>query len=177
MKKTINKYNFLLIGILAIGFVIFLGKSSFSQVKGYELNLVLDKSQLRKTASKRHLAYWKMDDKNMGPWDTMRLAKDCDKMTIDQIDKKMGKEAKYSEKSKLNLDGKEYDEISDEIFAKNKEKIKDVIKIKNLEEGAYLIKETDDSFKASKAKDKLTTRIEYVGKESVLDGVLELEAN
>ena len=177
MKKTIYKYNFLLIGILAIGFVIFWGKSSFSQVKGYELDLVLNKSQLRKTASKRQLAYWRMDDKNMGPWDTMRLAKDCDKMTIDQIDKKLGKKAKYSEKSKLNLDGKEYDEISDEIFAKNKEKIKDVIKIKNLEEGAYLIKETDDSFKASKAKDKLTTRIEYVGKESAQDGVLRLEAN
>lgn len=177
MKKTINKYHFLLIGILAIGFAIFFGTSSFSQVKGYELDLVLDKSQLGKTASKRQLAYWRMDDKNMGPWDTMRLAKDCDKMTIDQIDKKLGKKAKYSEKSKLNLDGKEYDEISDEIFAKNKEKVKDVIKLKNLEEGAYLIKETDDSFKASKAKDKLTTRIEYVGKESVLDGVLELEAN
>ena len=177
MKKTIYKYNFLLIGILAIGFVIFWGKSSFSQVKGYELDLVLDKSQLRKTASKRHLAYWKMDDKNMGPWDTMRLAKDSDKMTIEELNKKMGKEAKYSEKSKLNLDGKEYDEISDEIFAKNKDKVKDVIKLKNLEEGAYLIKETDDSFKASKAKDKLTTRIEYVGKESAQDGVLELEAN
>lgn len=177
MKKTINKYPFLLIGILAIIFVIFWGKSSFSQTKRYELDLVLDKNQLRKTASKRQLAYWRMDDKNMGPWDTMRLAKDCDKMTIDQIDKKLGKKAKYSEKSKLNLDGKEYDEISDEIFAKNKEKVKDVIKIKNLEEGAYLIKETDDSFKASKAKDKLTTRIEYVGKESAQDGVLELEAN
>lgn len=177
MKKTINKYHFLLIGILAIAGVIFLGKYSFSQANGYELDLILDKSQLGKTASKRQLAYWRMDDKNMGPWDTMRLAKDCDKMTIDQIDKKLGKKAKYSEKSKLNLDGKEYDEISDEIFAKNKEKIKDVIKIKNLEEGAYLIKETDDSFKASKAKDKLTTRIEYVGKESVLDGVLELEAD
>lgn len=177
MKKTINRYNFLLVGILAIGFVIFFGTSSFSQVKGYELDLVLDKSQLGKTASKRQLAYWRMDDKNMGPWDTMRLAKDCDKMTIDQIDKKLGKKAKYSEKSKLNLDGKEYDEISDEIFAKNKDKVKDVIKIKNLEEGAYLIKETDESFKASKAKDKLTTRIEYVGKESAQDGVLELEAN
>lgn len=177
MKKTINKYHFLLIGIIAIAGVIFWGKNSFSQVKGYELDLVLDKSQLRKTASKRHLAYWRMDDKNMGPWDTMRLAKDCDKMTIDQIDKKLGKKAKYSEKSKLNLDGKEYDEISDEIFAKNKDKVKDVIKIKNLEEGAYLIKETDESFKSCKAKDKLTTRIEYLGKESAPDRILELEAN
>lgn len=177
MKKTIYKYNFLLIGILAIGFVIFWGKSSFSQVKGYELDLVLDKSQLGKTASKRQLAYWRMDDKNMGPWDTMRLAKDCEKMTIDQIDKKMGKKAKYSEKSKLNLDGKEYDEISDEIFAKNKDKVKDVIKLKNLEEGAYLIKETDESFKSCKAKDKLTSRIEYVGKESASGGLLELQAD
>lgn len=177
MKKTINKYQFLLIGILAIAGVIFLGKHSFSQANGYELDLILDKSQLGKTSSKRQLAYWRIDDKNMGPWDTMRLAKDSDKMTIKELNKKMGKDAKYSEKSKLSLNGREYEEMTDEMFSKNKDKIKDVIKIKNLEEGAYLIKETDESFKASKAKDKLTTRIEYVGKESAQDGVLELEAN
>ena len=177
MKKTINKYHFLLIGLLAIGAMIFLSLQSFGYSSGYELNLVLDKSQLGKTASKSQLVYWKMDDTNMGPWDTMRLAKDADKMTIEGLNKKIGTNAKFSGVSKLYLNGKEYDGMNKEMFEKNKDKIKEIIKIKNLKEGSYLIKETDESFKSSKAKDKLTTRLEYVGKESAQDGVLELEAN
>ena len=41
----------------------------------------------------------------------------------------------------------------------------------------HLIKETDESFNESKAKEKLTNRIEYLGKESAPDGVLSLESN
>lgn len=177
MNKTINKFQIIFICLLAIGGVIFLGKYSLSQAKGYDLELVLDKNNLTQTASKRQLVYWKMDDTNMGPWDTMRLAKDADKMTIEELNKKMGTNAKFSEISKLYFNGKEYDGMNKEMFDKNKDKIKEIIKIKNLKEGSYLIKETDESFKSSKAKDKLTTRIEYVGKESAQDGVLELEAN
>lgn len=177
MNKTIKKLQIIFFCLLLLGAVIFLSLKSFGHSRGYELDLVLGRNNLTNTASNRQLAYWKIDDKNMGPWDTMRLAKDCDKMTIDQINKKMGKVAKYSEKSKLYLGGREYDEIGDEMFEKNKDKIKDIIKIKKLEPGAYLIKETDESFKVSKAKDKLTTRIEYVGQESARDGVLELEAD
>ena len=61
------------------------------------------------------------------------------------------------------------------MYEKNKSKVRDVIKMKGLEEGAYLIKETDESFKESKAKEKLITRIEYVGKESAPEGILDLD--
>lgn len=179
MKRIFNK-KIIGLGVLVLVFAgFFLAKSYANREKGYEIDLTLkiegeqDPSIVR--PSHRQVVYYKINKENMGPWEMMRLAKDCDKMSVEEVSKKLGQEAKYSEKSKLVFDNKEYDQMTDAMFDKNKGKVKEKIQIKNLKEGSYLIKETDESFKKSKAKEKLRTRIEYVGKESAPDGVLDLE--
>lgn len=176
MTKMFNK-KILILGILVLVFAgIFLAKSYANKNDGYEIDLGVkiksDEEMAR--ASHRQVAYWKVKEDGMGPWDIMRLAKDCDEMSLGEISKKLGSEPKYSEKSQLYFDGKAYDQMTSAMYEKDKGKIKEKIKIKNLDEGAYLIKETDQSFKESGAKEKLRTRIEYVGKESAPDGILDL---
>ena len=95
-------------------------------------------------------------------------------MSFEEISKKFGSEPKYSEKSQLFFDGKAYNQMTSAMYEKNRSKVKEKIKMKNLEEGPYLIKETDQSFKESGAKERLRTRIEYVGKESAPEGILDL---
>ena len=181
MKKILNKK---IIGLSCLVFVFaafFLVKAYANKAYGYEIRMDIKMSKGEEKSlilpSKRQVAYWKIEEGKMGPWDVMRLAKDCDSMSLGEISKKLGQEPKYSDKSKIIYDGKAYDKMTSAMYEKNKGKIKEEIKIRNLKEGAYLIKETDESFKQSKAREKLTTRIEYVGKESAPEGVLELEDN
>lgn len=179
MKKIFKK-KFAALFALALLFVgVLLVKSYVKMETGYEIRIGMDILEKNTNTtihpSGRQVAYWKIEDNKMGPWDIMRLAKDCDEMTIAQISKKLGQEPKYSKKSKLDYDGKDYDKMSPAMYEKNKSKVRDVVKMKVLGEGAYLIKETDESFKESKAYEKLTTRIEYVGKESAPEGILDLD--
>ena len=181
MKKILNKK---MIGLLALVLVLgggYFAKSYADRQKGYEIRIGMEVEENSDNSiihpNGRQVAYFRMEDDKMGPWDMMRFAKDSDKMTIAEISKKLGQNPGYSKKSKLSYDGKDYDKMTSAMYEKNKDKVRDVIKMEGLEEGAYLIKETDESFKESKAKEKLTTRIEYLGKESAPDGVLSLEAN
>lgn len=176
MKMKFNK-KVLILGILGLVFTgVFLAKSYANKNGGYEIDLGVkiksDEEMVK--ASNRQVAYWKVKEDGMGPWDIMRLAKDCDEMSFEEISKKFGSEPKYSEKSQLFFDGKAYDQMTSAMYEKNKSKVKEKIKMKNLEEGPYLIKETDQSFKESGAKERLRTRIEYVGKESAPEGILDL---
>lgn len=176
MKMKFNK-KVLILGILGLVFAgVFLAKSYANKNGGYEIDLGVkiksDEEMVK--ASNRQVAYWKVKEDGMGPWDIMRLAKDCDEMSFEEISKKFGSEPKYSEKSQLFFDGKAYDQMTSAMYEKNKSKVKEKIKMKNLEEGPYLIKETDQSFKESGAKERLRTRIEYVGKESAPEGILDL---
>ena len=179
MKKIFNKKIVGLFGLILVFAGIFLVKSYANKNDCYEMDIeVKIKSNEEKIkASHRQVAYWKVKQDKMGPWDIMRLAKDCDEMSLGEISKKLGTNPKYSEKSQLIFNDKAYDQMSTAMYEKNKDKIKEKIKIKNLEEGAYLIKETDQSFKESEAKEKLRTRIEYLGKESAPEGILNLEEN
>lgn len=176
MKMKFNK-KVLILGILGLVFAgVFLAKSFANKNGGYEIDLGVkiksDEEMVK--ASNRQVAYWKVKEDGMGPWDIMRLAKDCDEMSFEEISKKFGSEPKYSEKSQLFFDGKAYDQMTSAMYEKNKSEVKEKIKMKNLEEGPYLIKETDQSFKESGAKERLRTRIEYVGKESAPEGILDL---
>lgn len=176
MKMKFNK-KVLILGILGLVFAgVFLAKSFANKNGGYEIDLGVkiksDEEMVK--ASNRQVAYWKVKEDGMGPWDIMRLAKDCDEMSFEEISKKFGSEPKYSEKSQLFFDGKAYDHMTSAMYEKNRSKVKEKIKMKNLEEGPYLIKETDQSFKESGAKERLRTRIEYVGKESAPEGILDL---
>ena len=181
MKKIFDKKIAALFALVLVFVGGFLVKSYADKEEGYEIKIGMEvmenKGNTTIHPSGRQVAYFKIEDDKMGPWDMMRFAKDSDEMSISEISKKLGQEAKYSAKSKLVYDGKDYDKMTSAMFEKNKGQVKDVVRIKGLEEGAYLIKETDESFKASKDKEKITTRIEYVGKESAPDGVLDLEAN
>ncbi|WP_308653314.1 hypothetical protein [uncultured Anaerococcus sp.] len=176
MKMKFNK-KVLILGILGLVFAgVFLAKSYANKNGGYEIDLGVkiksDEEMVK--ASNRQVAYWKVKEDGMGPWDIMRLAKDCDEMSFEEISKKFGSEPKYSEKSQLFFGDKAYDQMTSAMYEKNKSKVKEKIKMKNLEEGPYLIKETDQSFKESGAKERLRTRIEYVGKESAPEGILDL---
>ena len=177
MKKIFSKKIILLAGLALVFGGIFLAKSYANKKGGYEIDLAVkiksDEQMAR--ASHRQVAYWKVKEDGMGPWDIMRLAKDSDEMSLGEISKKLGSEPNYSEKSQLFFDGKAYDQMTTAMYEKKKDKIKEKIRIKNLEEGAYLIKETDQSFKESGAKERLRTRIEYIGKESAPDGILDLD--
>lgn len=181
MKKIINKKIVALFALVLVFVGGFLVKSFADKGRGYEIRIGMEvgpnKGNTTIHPSGRQVAYFKIEDDKMGPWDMMRFAKDSDEMSVAEISKKLGQEAKYSAKSKLVYDGKDYDKMTAAMFEKNIGQVKDVIKMTGLEEGAYLIKETEESFKASKAKEKITTRIEYVGKESAPEGGLELEAN
>ena len=64
----------------------------------------------------------------------MRFAKDSDKMTIAEISKKLGQNPGYSKKLKLSYDGKDYDKMTSAMYEKNKDKVRDVIKMEGLEE-------------------------------------------
>ena len=176
MKMKFNK-KVLILGILGLVFAgVFLAKSFANKNGSYEIDLGVkiksDEEMVK--ASNRQVAYWKVKEDGMGPWDIMRLAKDCDEMSFEEISKKFGSEPKYSEKSQLFFDGKAYNQMTSAMYEKNRSKVKEKIKMKNLEEGPYLIKETDQSFKESGAKERLRTRIEYVGKESAPEGILDL---
>lgn len=177
MKKTFNKKLIAICGIILLVAGIFLVKSFANKSGGYEIDLAVkinsDKENVM--AGQRQVAYWKVKEDGMGPWDIMRLAKDSDEMSIEEISKKLGSEPQYSEKSKLVFNGKDYEQMTGAMYEKNKDQVREIIKVKKLEEGAYLIKETDQSFKESGAKEKLRTRIEYVGKESAPDGILNLD--
>lgn len=177
MKRIFNKKILVLSVVVLVFAVIFLAKAYADKNGGYEIDLAvkIESNAENIRASQRQVAYWKVKEDGMGPWDIMRLAKDSDGMSLGEISKKLGTESKYSEKSKLFFDDKAYDQMTSAMYEKNKGKIKEKIKIKNLEEGAYLIKETDQSFKESGAKEKLRTRIEYVGKESAPEGILDLD--
>ena len=177
MKRILNKKIIILAGLVLAFAGIFLAKSYADKNWGYEIDLAVKTKTGEENirASHRQVAYWKVKEGGMGPWDIMRLAKDSDDMSLGEISKKLGSQPKYSEKSQLFFDGKAYDQMTSAMYEKNKGDVREKIRIKNLEEGAYLIKETDQSFKESGAKEKLRTRIEYVGKESAPDGILDLD--
>lgn len=179
MKKIFNKKTMGLCGVVVLVTLFFLVKSYANKLGDYQMKIGMKINQKVEDSlifpGHRQVAYWKIEDGKMGPWDLMRLAKDSDKMTLGEISKKLGQEPKYSSKSKLVFDGKEYDKMTDAMYEKNKARVKEEIQIKNLQEGSYLIKETDQSFKESMAKERIRTRVEYIGKESAPNGVLNLE--
>ena len=96
MKKIFKK-KFAALFVLALLFVgVLLVKSYAKMEKGYEIRIGMEVLEKKENTtihpSGRQVAYWKIEDNKMGPWDIMRLAKDCDEMTIAQISKKLGQE-------------------------------------------------------------------------------------
>lgn len=139
MKKIFKK-KFAALFALALLFVGVLLVKSYVKMEGdYEIRIgmeVLEKKEnITIHPSGRQVAYWKIEDNKMGPWDIMRLAKDCDEMTIAQISKKLGQEPKYSKKSKLDYDGKDYDKMSPAMYEKKQEQGKRCGKNERLRRG------------------------------------------
>ena len=124
-------------------------------------------------ASGRQLAYFKINTDKMNPWDLMRLSKDANEMSLADLEEKLGQKAKLSQKSQLYKDDKKINTSKSE----NLPDLKDYILIDGLDEGTYLICESDESLKNSKSKKKLQASVEYVGEESTKNKVLNLIAN
>ena len=139
MKKVLNKKMIGLCCLLFVFLAFFLAKAYANKTGGYEIRMDIKMSKGQEKSlilpSKRQVAYWKIEEGKMGPWDVMRLAKDCDSMSLGEISKKLGKEPKYSDKAEIFYDGKAYDKMTSAMYEKNKAKIKEEIRIRNLEEG------------------------------------------
>ncbi len=128
-------------------------------------------------ASNRAVKVYKLKvDKEMTEDDSLKLAKDYDALTIADAEKKLKDEKKFdkeipSEKSKFIYGGKAIDVIDKnsikDFKLENLDLDKEHIFVKDLEEGYYLIKETDESKKIPDAK--LNTFVVKLSKDSVND--------
>ena len=170
MKKIYKKL------ILLLGFALVVGISfrAFGLADdGYELRVGLDNKTIQKydvvLPSERKIAYFKLDETKMGPWDFMRLSKDSESLTIKEIEEKLGQKASISENSKLFFDGKFYDKMSSAMYEKNKDQVREKVFIKNLEEGTYLIKVIGGDKNPGKSI------VEYIGKEASQNNIVELD--
>lgn len=139
-------------------------------------------------ASNREVKVYKLKlDKDMTEDDSLKLAKDYDALTIADAEKKLKDEKKFdkeipSEKSKFIYGGKAIDVVDKnsikDFKLENLDLEKEHIFIKDLEEGYYLIKETDESKKIADAK--LNTFVVKLSKDSVNDNntlVLDAKVN
>lgn len=126
-------------------------------------------------ASNRAVKVYKLKvDKEMTEDDRLKLAKEYDALTIEAAEKKLKDEKKFdkeipSEKSKFIYSGKAIDVIDKNSIKdfKLENLDKEHIFVKDLEEGYYLIKETDESKKIPDAK--LNTFVVKLSKDSVND--------
>lgn len=128
-------------------------------------------------ASNREVKVYKLKlDKDMTEDDSLTFAKDYDALTIADAEKKLKDEKKFdkeipSEKSKFIYSGKAIDVVDKnsikDFKLENLDLEKEHIFVKDLEEGYYLIKETDESKKIADAK--LNTFVVKLSKDSVND--------
>lgn len=162
--------------ILFLGFalVVGVGFRAFGLADdGYELRLGLDNKIIQKEdqllPSERKIAYFKLDETKMGPWDFMRLSKESESLTLKEIEERLGQKASISENAKLFFDGKFYDKMTSAMYEKNKDQIKEKVSIKNLDEGTYLLKVIGGDENSGKSI------VEYIGKEASKNNIVELD--
>lgn len=128
-------------------------------------------------ASHREVKVYKLKvDKELTEEDRLNLAKEYDALTIADAEKKLNEEKKLekeipSEKSKYIYNGEAFEVIDKNTITdfklENLNLEKERISVKDLEEGYYLIKETDESKKIPKAK--LNTFVIKLDKDTVND--------
>lgn len=189
MKKFFkSRYiSFLLALLMVVGVFLPRGGAFAKDDSKYNIDIAINihnKDEIKKrldngeqiVASNREVKVYKLKlDKDMTEDDSLKLAKDYDALTIADAEKKLKDEKKFdkeipSEKSKFIYSGKAIDVVdknSIKDFKLENLDEKEHIFIKDLEEGYYLIKETDESKKIPDAK--LNTFVVKLSKDSVND--------
>lgn len=190
MKKFFkSRYiSFLLALLMVVGVFLPRGGAFAKDDSKYNIDIAINihkKDELKKklengeqiVASNRAVKVYKLKvDKEMTEDDRLKLAKEYDALTIDAAEKKLKDEKKFdkeipSEKSKFIYSGKAIDVIDKnsikDFKLENLDLDKEHIFVKDLEEGYYLIKETDESKKIPDAK--LNTFVVKLSKDSVND--------
>lgn len=188
MKKIFkSRYiSFLLALLMVVGVFLPQGGAFAKDDSKYNIDIAINihkKDELKKrlengeqiVASNRAVKVYKLKvDKEMTEDDRLKLAKEYDALTIEAAEKKLKDEKKFdkeipSEKSKFIYSGKAIDVIDKNSIKdfKLENLDKEHIFVKDLEEGYYLIKETDESKKIPDAK--LNTFVVKLSKDSVND--------
>lgn len=190
MKKIFkSRYiSFLLALLMVVGVFLPQGGAFAKDDSKYNIDIAINihkKDELKKrlengeqiVASNRAVKVYKLKvDKEMTEDDRLKLAKEYDALTIEAVEKKLKDEKKFdkeipSEKSKFIYSGKAIDVIDKnsikDFKLENLDLDKEHIFVKDLEEGYYLIKETDESKKIPDAK--LNTFVVKLSKDSVND--------
>lgn len=190
MKKFFkSRYiSFLLALLMVVGVFLPRGGAFAKDDSKYNIDIAINihkKDELKKrlengeqiVASNRAVKVYKLKvDKEMTEDDRLKLAKEYDALTIEAAEKKLKDEKKFdkeipSEKSKFIYSGKAIDVIDKnsikDFKLENLDLDKEHIFVKDLEEGYYLIKETDESKKIPDAK--LNTFVVKLSKDSVND--------
>ena len=190
MKKIFkSRYiSFLLALLMVVGVFLPQGGAFAKDDSKYNIDIAINihkKDELKKrlengeqiVASNRAVKVYKLKvDKEMTEDDRLKLAKEYDALTIEAAEKKLKDKKKFdkeipSEKSKFIYSGKAIDVIDKnsikDFKLENLDLDKEHIFVKDLEEGYYLIKETDESKKIPDAK--LNTFVVKLSKDSVND--------
>lgn len=190
MKKFFkSRYiSFLLALLMVVGVFLPRGGAFAKDDSKYNIDIAINihkKDEFKKrlengeqiVASNREVKVYKLKvDKEMTEDDRLKLAKEYDALTIEAAEKKLKDEKKFdkeipSEKSKFIYSGKAIDVIDKnsikDFKLENLDLDKEHIFVKDLEEGYYLIKETDESKKIPDAK--LNTFVVKLSKDSVND--------
>lgn len=190
MKKIFkSRYiSFLLALLMVVGVFLPQGGAFAKDDSKYNIDIAINihkKDELKKrlengeqiVASNRAVKVYRLKvDKEMTEDDRLKLAKEYDALTIEAAEKKLKDEKKFdkeipSEKSKFIYSGKAIDVIDKnsikDFKLENLDLDKEHISVKDLEEGYYLIKETDESKKIPDAK--LNTFVVKLSKDSVND--------
>ena len=188
MKKLFkSRYiSFLLALLMVVGVFLPRGGAFAKDDSKYNIDIAINihkKDELKKrlengeqiVASNRAVKVYKLKvDKEMTEDDRLKLAKEYDALTIEAAEKKLKDEKKFdkeipSEKSKFIYSGKAIDVIDKNSIKdfKLENLDKEHIFVKDLEDGYYLIKETDESKKIPDAK--LNTFVVKLFKDSVND--------
>lgn len=190
MKKFFkSRYiSFLLALLMVVGVFLPQGGAFAKDDSKYNIDIAINihkKDELKKrlengeqiVASNRAVKVYKLKVyKEMTEDDRLKLAKEYDALTIEAAEKKLKDEKKFdkeipSEKSKFIYSGKAIDVIDKnsikDFKLENLDLDKEHIFVKDLEEGYYLIKETDESKKIPDAK--LNTFVVKLSKDSVND--------
>lgn len=190
MKKFFkSRYiSFLLALLMVVGVFLPRGGAFAKDDSKYNIDIAINihkKDELKKrlengeqiVASNRAVKVYKLKVyKEMTEDDRLKLAKEYDALTIEAAEKKLKDEKKFdkeipSEKSKFIYSGKAIDVIDKnsikDFKLENLDLDKEHIFVKDLEEGYYLIKETDESKKIPDAK--LNTFVVKLSKDSVND--------
>lgn len=190
MKKFFkSRYiSFLLALLMVVGVFLPRGGAFAKDDSKYNIDIAINihkKDELKKrlengeqiVASNRAVKVYKLKvDKEITEDDRLKLAKEYDALTIEAAEKKLKDEKKFdkeipSEKSKFIYSGKAIDVIDKnsikDFELENLDLDKEHIFVKDLEEGYYLIKETDESKKIPDAK--LNTFVVKLSKDSVND--------